>query len=48
MNEQCTFLFKGEGPLWIASFIGHPNEVETLLSGGAHVNQTDKVGNTYL
>ena len=47
MNEKSKFLFKGVGPLWIASFIGHPNVVETLLSGGANVNQTDKVGNTY-
>ena len=45
MNEKSKFLLKGVGPLWIASFIGHPNVVETLLSGGANVNQTDKVGN---
>ena len=47
MNEKCTFHFKGESPLSIASFNGHSNIVETLLSGGANVNQTDKVGNLH-
>ena len=41
---MCTFLFKGQGPLWIASFHGHLNVVKTLLAGGANINQTDEVG----
>ena len=45
---KVYFCIQGRGPLWIASFNGHLNVVETLLSGGANVNQTDKVGNTYL
>ena len=47
MNEKYVFSCKGEGPLSIASFFGHPNVVETLLSGGANINQTDKVGNLH-
>ena len=42
------FCIQGQGPLWIASFYGHLNVVKKLLAGGANVNQTDKVGNTYL
>ena len=43
-NENCIFLFKGQCPLWIASFHGHLNIVKMLLAGGANVNQADKVG----
>ena len=52
MQEICEckayFCIQGRGPLWIASFNGHHNVVKTLLAGGANVNQTDKVGNSYL
>ena len=31
-------------PLWIASYSGHLNIVNTLIGAGVNVNQGDKVG----
>ena len=48
MNEKSdvlsNFQFQAQGPLWMASKIGHLDLVKTLIGAGANVNQTNKVG----